>query len=597
MNIENSGFRHWEKKRLCRKYVDVGIKSVKDLEDLWFSHMSSQEDEGFKSIQEIFNTVPPQREWFLHGLLPAQSLVTIHGPGGCGKSTLVYDFIYSLATGTPWGSDSFNEGFSTTASQRKIMLIQTDETMGEMVAAFHRRGLTEDMPILLKMKWSIDKIPQLLKKSQEWKPDVIIIDCLTSVSTYSLFSENDVEYARPVLRLRKLAEQINCCVILIHHSNKAGGLRGTTAIQNSSSEVISLEPNPDDKNPDSTKRLLVFNKSRSRRLVSYELELIPDTGTWSCLGEHKKHEDAALTTTKNKIIKFLRNHPNFRFEVAEMQNNFGGTTGNIRSCCAELARDGLISKFSPGRGLANLYFIASADRPPDRPPDHPDKPVQNGGLSVLGNEPILKSATTNCEDAANLGDRPIAPLQIKPETLTESGIQDAERVDRGGRSGGDRAVEVDVQTIVPQQAESAIAKTDSSAHKETVSTAKKKPFSASVSPDAILKFTGERAVSSSVYIRGKRRVQTIESGAAVVAVNEIFHSDQSQIYVRPIASDWDANNGIAVQTASIHEDCPLVITWNLRIQSRLSYLFLSVVARGFLRYVSQQSTDQITRAS
>ncbi|MCP2727333.1 DnaB-like helicase N-terminal domain-containing protein, partial [Limnofasciculus baicalensis] len=350
MNIEDSGFRFWEKNRLCKKYADVGIKSVKDLENLWFSHMSSQEDEGFKSIQEIFNTVPPQREWFLHGLLPAQSLVTIHGPGGCGKSTLVYDFIYSLVTGTPWGSDSFNEGFSTTAAQRKIMLIQTDETLGEMVTAFHRRGITEDMPILLKMKWSIDKIPQLLKKAQEWKPDVIIIDCLTSVSTYSLFSENDVEYARPVLRLRKLAEQMNCCIILIHHSNKAGGMRGTTAIQNSSSEVISLEPNPDDKNPDSTKRLLVFNKSRSRRPVSYELELIPDTGTWSCLGEHKKHEDAALTTTKNKIIKFLRSRPNIRFEVAEMQNDFGGSTGNIRTCCAELARDGLISKFSLGRG-------------------------------------------------------------------------------------------------------------------------------------------------------------------------------------------------------------------------------------------------------
>ncbi|MCP2728825.1 hypothetical protein, partial [Limnofasciculus baicalensis] len=90
--------------------------------------------------------------------------------------------------------------------------------------------------------------------------------------------------------------------------------------------------------------------------------------------------------------------------------------------------------FSLGRGLANLYFIASADRPPDRPPDHPPdrptNPIQRGGLSVLGAGLIVKSEQTNYEDAVNLGDRPIDPLQTKTETFAESGIQETEGVDR-----------------------------------------------------------------------------------------------------------------------------------------------------------------------
>ncbi len=185
--------------------------------------------------------------------------------------------------------------------------------------------------------------------------------------------------------------------------------------------------------------------------------------------------------------------------------------------------------------------------------------MQGGGLSILGDRAIAKSEETNCEDTTKLGDRPITPLEAKPETFTKSDIQETERGDRGGRSEGDQTVEIEEQSTAPQRTESAIEQIDPSAHRGIVSMAEKKSFDVPVSSDVMLKFIGEKAITSSIYARGKLRVEAIVSGATVVAVNEIFHSDQSQVYVRPIASEWDSNTGIAVPKSSLEFMNPITI--------------------------------------
>lgn len=376
LNIGNPGLRLFKLQELAKTCG----KTTKQLEAIYFMSLLAEENESLLSWKELCDKYGDEvREWILHGFLPKGVIVALHAKGGVGKTRLIYDMAYSLLNGSSWN------GFPTTGRRRAI-IVQTDESAGDMIDALRRRGYSEkDENVKYKTRWTFEHIPQLIQDCKEFKPEILVIDSITSVSKHSLFSENDVEYARPLLKLKDIAQELGITIVVIHHSSKAGEARGTSAIFNSVSEVWKLERDVEDKTPDSTRRLLTIEKSRSRRPTTYRLDFEPEEGEWKLLSEVGVDENNPDLPTRDRIVEFLWQKAGIRYETTEIAHEVQGDLGRVRLLCSRLAGDGIISVFrqgGKGRGNASKYFIANChtpendqlnDRPPkcnenDRPP-------------------------------------------------------------------------------------------------------------------------------------------------------------------------------------------------------------------------------------
>lgn len=222
------------------------------------------------------------------------------------------------------------------------------------------------MPIRFITRWTSDHIASLRQEIEKHQPEIILIDSLTSINRNSFYSENDTEYARPVLELRDLAQEFGCLIYLIHHSNSEGGSRGTKAIAASVSHVLSLTRPSEGSDSTSPKRILCIEKSRSRAPEKYELEFNTETGGWICHGAVGRETDTGLDI-KERIVEFLAANRNTCYEAVEIYEAIGGSSDRTRLCCFQLAQMGSINrKRRHKQGGGYLYWLAweEGDRPP-----------------------------------------------------------------------------------------------------------------------------------------------------------------------------------------------------------------------------------------
>ncbi|MEH2309332.1 AAA family ATPase [Nostoc sp.] len=332
-------------------------RRVKDLEDLYMKSLCATV-ESRKTLDELEEEVGTQgRKWLLGGILPQATTALVIADGGVGKTKFLYDLLHCIAEGKNWN------GFPATADSRRVLIYQGDESKHDMLQALNKRGFKPGTEVRKKtgvrFGWNTDAMPTLYEDAAEFKPAIVMIDSLTFVNRYSLYDENRTEYSRPVLELNKFAAETGITVVIVHHTNKNGGSRGTTAVRNAVSEVIKLEKDP---NPSANpqEKILTIEKSRSRRFpTSYRLFFNEEDFSFSLLEEVGQELGSPDMSTKDQIIKFLQEHANIKFEAEEVARHISTTSGNARRCLSQLARDGLVSlderSFS---GTAKLYYIA-----------------------------------------------------------------------------------------------------------------------------------------------------------------------------------------------------------------------------------------------
>jgi len=360
LTVEDPSLRQLKLLRLASKFK----LSINQLETIYFKSLLNDENEpamNLASFREKYgNSV---HRWLLHGFLAEGKVSLLYGKGGIGKTRLAYDFVYHLVTGASWN------GFPVTAKKRSCLIIQTDESQGDMLQALYDRGFSDEMPVWYKSRWTVDHIQQLDKELETLKPELVVIDSITSVNINSVVSENDVAYARFILLLKALAQKHGSHIILIHHANGEGKPRGTSAIVNAVSDVICIAAT-NDQRPGSLERVLKIEKSRSRAPGIYELLYNPEDNSWSCLGKQGESEsNSSELSLKDKIVDFLQARPNTIYEASEIHEGIGGSIDSVRRCATVLARDGIIN--CKRLGKANGYWISvDGHQPPSyTPPD------------------------------------------------------------------------------------------------------------------------------------------------------------------------------------------------------------------------------------
>ncbi|MDL5053752.1 DnaB-like helicase N-terminal domain-containing protein [Oscillatoria laete-virens NRMC-F 0139] len=299
-SIEDPAKRRWLKLKLRKRW---GIRSGRELDELHATWLMGKKTLSLKNPREFFKDHSKNIKFYLESFIPEKSLILLHSQGGVGKTRLIMSMIRALIAGEPWGDYRVD-------APRRVLLIQSDQGSAITAKLLDVQGFLSLPDHLLcnlaipEQHWSIDDFGALKKAIAAHKPDIIVIDSLTSVNANSIVSENDVEYARPLIRLRKFAEEFDCTFLIIHHSNQQGGSRGTSAIRNTVDEVWRLEK--DTKDPEGLRNLFTIEKTRSRAPASYRLQYDDEAATWTITDKMQGEHPEMKSTWKSQIIAFLK---------------------------------------------------------------------------------------------------------------------------------------------------------------------------------------------------------------------------------------------------------------------------------------------------
>jgi len=384
------GFREWLMQNLATEYK----RSARQLEDVYFKNLAATEVEPSMTFEELKEKYGDDcTEWFLHGLLPKGAVVLLHALGYTGKTRLFYDLLFSLVTGQPWAD------FQPTAPQRRVLIIQADETPSDMLRAIQQRGLDDpSYPVRYKTKWLADHMDDLRREIEQWQPDLVMIDSLTAINRRSTFEENQTEYARPVFMLRDIAQEFGISILLTHHSNSEGKARGTKAVFNAVSEVWALSRLENDKRLDSPVRQLKLEKTRSRCPETYKIQYDPDTAKWIFEGvmNFEGVAEDLMNEAERKIFEFLTENKGIGFERIELCESLGYSDGHLRKTIKPLLHRGLITQRRSKTSRRYVYLV-------DWEGDQSDHKV------IISDDHLLKQPE-NAQTTTN----------SEPETITSS---------------------------------------------------------------------------------------------------------------------------------------------------------------------------------
>lgn len=356
--IENAAQRDWLMRKLAKKWKFSSKKELLDFHAKW---LDSQSKTQLYTAKEYFAKYGNrEQDWVVPGLVPTESVVVAYGDGGVGKTR----FAFTLAKYACSGGRFTYDGAEI--EPMKVLLIETDQGARNTsklleMQDFFEDELTSDRLSICE-EWTVGefgKLKQMLKQNQ---PQLVIIDSLMSVSTSSIYSENDTEYARPIVRLRHLAQEFNCTFLLIHHCNANGEIRGTRAIKFSCDELWKLTRQ---RNEIEEFNALTIEKSRSRGPGAYKFMYDDDTWGWKFTG---RLEDSAIsqgtdsqsTNIMSRCIKYLKQHRGIPFEAQELAEELNLNRETVRRDLKRGVNEGLVRVGRSRRDKRALVYYCGA---------------------------------------------------------------------------------------------------------------------------------------------------------------------------------------------------------------------------------------------
>ncbi len=298
-------------------------------------------------VQDLLTKTPERFDWLVAALMPMATTALLYAEAGTGKTLLVNSIIKAVAGGQDWN------GYPT--KQGKVLYIQTDEPEVNTAHNLKEAGF-ESIPnenLTIYFQWQFSQMAKLKETIEKEKPKLVVIDSLTSCNRSSTVEEKNVEYGRCLYELRDIAMKTGCAIIVLHHENKNGEVRGTTAIKANVSEVWHLKRC--DK-LSSTHRLLHIEKSRSGCIGTRQLQLDVYDLSWQDQGEYDpsvREANPATMSTGARLLAFLKERPGVKFEPQELVGEFGKSRDAIRKALSRLHKSGLLECESKVKPIKN----------------------------------------------------------------------------------------------------------------------------------------------------------------------------------------------------------------------------------------------------
>ena len=245
--------------------LQAGYRDQTALEKLIVDQIAFEKKVDTVTVEELMQ-IETKREYLIPDVLPHPSVILIYGAGGDGKSTAAWAIAKHIASGKPFRV----RGADVPVSQGPVLLLNGDQPLVQL----KEQLIEADFPItdktFIRTDWQLQRYAQFIRLMESIKPSLVVIDSLIGCSGGRGFDENKSDFATPLYWLTKNNGELfhATTILIIHHANKNGGFRGTSAIRDAVDETWSLKrTDPQDKGPklQSHERLIEIEKSRSGR--------------------------------------------------------------------------------------------------------------------------------------------------------------------------------------------------------------------------------------------------------------------------------------------------------------------------------------------
>jgi predicted ATP-dependent serine protease len=204
----------------------------------------------------------PPFDWIIGDLVARGDIVLVTGEGGTGKSWLLQD----LATRTAERAESWL-GMDLALRSGRVMYVDQENPQPTVRHRLQALGMTAELSKNMRYLWypglTLDNDAALLYEDVEsFEPDIIVFD---SVSRVHGKNENKAEEINPLLNesIYPLSRKLGATVFLIHHMNKEGGVRGSTAWGNATDLSLLLKNQVRENGAETGRQLIVPDKLRN----------------------------------------------------------------------------------------------------------------------------------------------------------------------------------------------------------------------------------------------------------------------------------------------------------------------------------------------
>ena len=351
--------------------LEAGYRDAGALERLLIAQMQFEQQDDEMAMGSLLNK-DLRFEYLIPDLLPCPGTVMVHGAGGDGKSMAAWTIAKHVARGIPFSV----RNDLVPVESGPVLILNGDQSEVQVQQQMRDLEFWESDPVTVVMGWDLNWYYRFVKLIEKHRPKLVIIDSITGCSRGSAFDENKKEFASPIYWLANNNGRLfpACTILLIHHANKTGGFRGSTAIRDAVDEVWGLK-RPDKKQLEqlsTNSRLITVEKSRAGRDGTTLLMKLEDDLTFSLVDFAENNADSTSPASiVDKVLARLRTaYPRSmsRKDLAS-DRQCGGSVDAIRKATQRLVSRGLIAVVgecanpSGGSPLPLYQAILSREKP------------------------------------------------------------------------------------------------------------------------------------------------------------------------------------------------------------------------------------------
>jgi len=347
--------------------LEAGYRDAGALERLLIAQMQFEQQDDEMAMSRLLEK-DLKFEYLIPDLLPCPGTVMIHGAGGDGKSMSAWTIAKHVARGIPFSV----RGDLVPVESGPVLILNGDQSEVQVQQQLRDLEFLPSDPVTVVMGWDLNWYYRFTKLIEKHRPKLVIIDSITGCSRGSAFDENKKEFASPIYWLANNNGRTfpACTILLIHHANKTGGFRGSTAIRDAVDEVWGLR-RPDKRQVEQTgynARLITVEKSRAGRDGSKLLMKLESDLTFSLADYVEVDADSASPASiVDRVLQRLRAAYPRALSRADLAADplCGGSVTAIRKALQRLVSRGLIevAGSTTGRGgSAHVFQAVSASR-------------------------------------------------------------------------------------------------------------------------------------------------------------------------------------------------------------------------------------------
>jgi len=298
----------------------------------------------------------PPTQYIIDGFIEEGSLNVWVGKFGSKKTWAALSAAACVSVGKPWLYRETKQGnvliIDEESDDRRLSIRIKSALAGELI--------TERAPIkfISQGQFNFLKQPQdqdlLIKEITEAGASLVFIDALVDVMAGG--DENAVKDTQPVfMALRRVAKITNAAIVIIHHTNKMGDYRGSSAIPGALESMIQIESKPDSD-------LIVFKslKVKDGQQVKFGALAIWVEGQFYLTTSGEIAEKAFLNKSQQYVLDYFTEQGDSSLQ--QLDEYAGGlyATVTLKAAIQKLINDKVLTrKNQGGKRIEAIYGIPS----------------------------------------------------------------------------------------------------------------------------------------------------------------------------------------------------------------------------------------------